>query len=551
MIDERYTPIPQIRYLELRFSKGVRTAGSMTFSVQMLLYMALVLYAPSLALNAVTGFTLWGSVIAIGAVCTLYTCLGGMKAVLWTDTFQVTMMLTGLIAILIKGSIESGGIGEAWQRAVDGERVLFNDFDPNPAKRHSVWSLVIGGTFTWVAIYGVNQAMVQRCCTCSSLKQARLAIWLNFPGLCLILYLCCFIGMVMYGFYRNCDPLKFGLVQSSDQLLPLFVMDVLGTARGFPGLFVACLFSGALSTISSGLNSLSAVVLQDIIKSYFLPDISEQRATLVSKILALVFGVICLGLTYVAYFLGGVLQATLSLYGMIGGPLLGLFILGMMFPWANKWGAYAGLLFGLVFMFWIGVGAQLYPPVIPTSPISTIDCNWNLTIAPNITAASSILNSTSNAPTQEDSNPLHKLYTLSYMWYSATAVLATCVVGLIVSGITGFNDPVEADARLICPLFDILFPYLPEVIRKPMRFGVDYSTLETSSGSSNESEVKMTVSSDVKKKYQRRFDKINGIEKGRSASQDSGIEQEGSEEVDNDPRLYNQNTDSTTYTTKL
>ncbi|XP_033749429.1 LOW QUALITY PROTEIN: sodium-coupled monocarboxylate transporter 2-like [Pecten maximus] len=295
-------------YLEFRFSKGVRTAGSLTFSVQMLLYMALVLYAPSLALNAVTGFTLWGSVIAVGAVCTLYTCLGGMKAVLWTDTFQVIMMFAGLIAILIKGSIESGGVGLAWQRAADSGRVVFDDFDPNPAKRHSVWSLVIGGTFTWVAIYGVNQAMVQRCCTCSSLKKAQLAIWVNFPGLCLILYLCCLIGMVMYGFYSRCDPFKFGLVQSSDQLLPLFVMDVLGTAQGFPGLFVASLFSGALSTISSGLNSLSAVVLQDIIKSYFLPNLSEQRATLVSKILALVFGVICLGLTYVASLLGGVLQ---------------------------------------------------------------------------------------------------------------------------------------------------------------------------------------------------------------------------------------------------
>ncbi|XP_069124073.1 sodium-coupled monocarboxylate transporter 2-like [Argopecten irradians] len=534
-------------YLEYRFSKGVRTAGSLTFSFQMLLYMALVLYAPSLALNAVTGFTLWGSVIAVGAVCTLYTCLGGMKAVLWTDTFQVVMMFAGLIAILIKGSIESGGLALAWEKAENSSRVVFDDFDPNPAKRHSVWSLVIGGTFTWVAIYGVNQAMVQRCCTCSSLKKAQLAIWVNFPGLCLIL---------MYGFYSRCDPFKFGLVQSSDQLLPLFVMDVLGTAQGFPGLFVASLFSGALSTISSGLNSLSAVVLQDIIKSYFVPDLSEQRATLVSKILALVFGVICLGLTYVASLLGGVLQAALSLFGMIGGPLLGLFILGMMFPWANKWGAYAGLLFGLVFMFWIGVGAQIYPPSIPKPPVNTDDCNWNLTSAPNISSVSQELNFTLNVPPSIDSDPVHKLYTLSYMWYSATAVLATCVMGLIVSGITGFNKPKEADPRLICPLFDILFPYLPEAIRKPMRFGVDYSQLETMPGYGVEVGVEFEVNGklppDGKNNFQTSFDEINGKDLGsRSASQDSGLGRENCDGVGSDQLTHSQIQESTSYDTKL
>ena len=134
-------------------------------------------------------------------------------------------------------------------------------FSPDPKVRHSAWSLVIGGTFTWVAIYGVNQAQVQRYCTCPSLKKAQLwvhfsntfyffsakniwticsmymyivcnnlihlkklwllpcsAIWLNFPGLCLILYLSCLIGMVVYAFYSTCDPFSFHLVKTSDQV---------------------------------------------------------------------------------------------------------------------------------------------------------------------------------------------------------------------------------------------------------------------------------------------------------------------------------------------
>nr|XP_034311781.1 sodium-coupled monocarboxylate transporter 1 [Crassostrea gigas]XP_034311782.1 sodium-coupled monocarboxylate transporter 1 [Crassostrea gigas]XP_034311783.1 sodium-coupled monocarboxylate transporter 1 [Crassostrea gigas]XP_034311784.1 sodium-coupled monocarboxylate transporter 1 [Crassostrea gigas] len=480
-------------YLEHRFSRGVRTAGSMTFCVQMLLYMALVLYAPSLALNSVTGFTLWGSVISVGIVCTLYTTIGGMKAVLFTDSFQVGMMFAGLLAILIQGNIELGGFHEAWKKAEESGRVYFDDFSPDPKVRHSVWSLVIGGTFTWVAIYGVNQAQVQRYCTCPSLRKAQIAIWLNFPGLCLILYLCCLIGMVVYAFYSTCDPFSFNLVKTSDQLLPLFVMDVLGHLKGFPGLFVACLFSGALSTISSGLSALAAVVLEDVIKAYMFKDLSENAATNTSKGLAFVFGIICLGLTYVASLLGGVLQAALSLFGMIGGPLLGLFILGMMFPWANKWGAYTGLLLGLVFMFWIGVGAQIYPPHNPKSAINITGCNWNLTTpAPTPTPISSFNASTTAAaissttallnPTTptvvEETNVFQDLYALSYMWYSATAVLFVVVVGLIVSFLTGPQDPKELDPRLICPLFDILFPYLPEKIRKPLRFGVRHGEVK-------------------------------------------------------------------------
>ncbi|CAG2198860.1 SLC5A6 [Mytilus edulis] len=459
-------------YLEHRFSKGVRTAGSMTFSIQMLLYMALVLYAPSLALNAVTGFTLWGSVISVGAVCTLYTSIGGMKAVLITDSFQVIIMFTGLIAILIKGSIEVGGFGEAWQLAYDSGRVYFDDFSPDPAVRHSVWSLVIGGAFTWVAIYGVNQAQVQRCCTVPTLKQAQIALWLNFPGLCFILYLCCLIGMVVFGLYSHCDPFLYKSIKTSDQLLPLFVMDVLGSLPGFPGLFVASLFSGALSTVSSGLNSLSAVVLQDVVKSYFVPDLSEEKATLVSKILVFIFGIICLGLTYVASLLGGVLQAALSLFGMIGGPLLGLFILGMMFPWSNKWGAYTGLLSGLVFMFWIGTA---FGTLLITH--RQLLCLRQLLFNASIAAA-------------DDSDPLQRLYDLSYMWYSATAVLTVCCVGLIVSFITGPTRAADLDPKLICPLFDILFPYLPEKIKKPMRFGVNHKGARHIPASDSEAPLK-------------------------------------------------------------
>ncbi|XP_052262230.1 sodium-dependent multivitamin transporter-like isoform X3 [Dreissena polymorpha] len=445
-------------YLEYRFSRGVRTAGSLTFCIQMILYMAVVMYAPSVALNAVTGFPLWWSIIAVGIVCTFYTSLGGMKAVLWTDTFQVLVMFGSLSAVAIKGMDEVGGLKNAWSHFDISGRVVWDDFSFDPKVRHTVWALVVGGWFMWIAIYGVNQASVQRACSCSSLKEAQIAMWINFPGMCLILYISCFIGIAMYSLYRTCDPIKFGLVAASDQLLPLFVMDVLGKVEGVPGLFVASLFSGTLSTISSGMNSIALCILQDIIRTYWIKNMTEERATTWSKVLAVIFGLVCLGLTYVASLLGGILQAAHSLWGMIGGPLLGVFVLGMFFPWSNTAGAYAGLIVSLVFMFWIGIGAYITEVrnTIPKAPVVLSGCNWNLTTTAATATVSAINMSTTATPyittdiittinsvnvtttvAEHDGGIFFPLYSLSYMWYSATAVAVVVGVGLIVSFITG------------------------------------------------------------------------------------------------------------------
>ncbi|RUS75238.1 hypothetical protein EGW08_017003 [Elysia chlorotica] len=459
-------------YLEKRFNKGVRTAASLTFVLQMILYMALVLYAPSLALNAVTGFTLWGAVISVGVVCTIYTALGGMKAVLWTDCFQVVMMLVGILAILIRGATTIGSWDAAWESARRTNRIFFDDFRADPSIRHTVWTLVIGGYFTWVAIFGVNQAQVQRAVTCRSLKQAQFAIWMNFPGLCIILYLSCLIGIFMAAFYENCDPLKAEFVDDSNQLLPMFVMDVLADVVGLPGLFVAGLFSGALSTISSGLNSISAAILEDCIRNYS-KEIPDGRARLISQMLALGFGVVCLALTYVASQLGSVLQAALSLFGMIGGPLLGVFSLGMFFPWANSAGALTGLFGSLVFMFWIGVGAAVKEP--PQTKALRCISNCNITAFDNATLTA--LLKPWKVTEAYDTSPPNELYTLSYLWYSATAVATCIILGMAVSFITGFQKPSELDPRLVVPLCDTIFPLylLPERVRRPLRFGVDHT----------------------------------------------------------------------------
>ncbi|XP_045150087.1 sodium-dependent multivitamin transporter isoform X3 [Echinops telfairi] len=321
-------------YLELRFNKAVRICGTVTFIFQMVIYMGVVLYAPSLALNAVTGFDLWLSVLTLGIVCAFYTALGGLKAVIWTDVFQTLVMFLGQLAVIIVGSAKVGGLGHVWEVAAQNGRISGIELDPDPFVRHTFWTLAFGGVFMMLSLYGVNQAQVQRYLSSRTERAAMLSCYAVFPCQQVVLCMGCLIGLVMYAYYQEYPKSAQQAQAAPDQFVLYFVMDLLQGLPGLPGLFVACLFSGSLSTISSAFNSLATVTIEDLIRPRF-PELSEAQATRLSKILAFCYGLLCLGMAYVSSQMGPVLQAAISIFGMVGGPLLGLFCLGMFFPCAN------------------------------------------------------------------------------------------------------------------------------------------------------------------------------------------------------------------------
>ncbi|XP_071755325.2 solute carrier family 5 member 6a [Centroberyx gerrardi] len=448
-------------YLELRFNKTVRICGTVTFIFQMVIYMGVVLYAPALALNAVTGFDLWGAVLAMGLVCTLYTTLGGLKAVIWTDVFQTVVMFVGQLAVIIVGASQAGGIGEVWRKAVNGSRIASLDLNPDPLERHTFWTLGVGGVFLMLALYGVNQAQVQRYLSARTEKEAVMSCYVVFPCQQIVLCLGCLMGLVMFARYGEESPLDKGFVKTNDQMVLYFVMDVFQGLPGLPGLFVACLFSGALSTISSAFNSLATVTLEDLIKPHF-PAMTEAKATLLSKGLALAYGLVCLAMAYIASLMGSVLQAAFSIFGMVGGPLLGLFCLGMFFPWANSIGAVVGLIAGLVMAFWIGIGSFVMrmsasPSLNATAP----PLLGNMTTAVMTTLVSS-------ATTKPRPTGVEALYSLSYMWYSAHNSTTVVVVGLIVSLLTGPMKEKELTPGTVYPVLGKLLFFLPERYREKL-----------------------------------------------------------------------------------
>ncbi|KAH6938034.1 hypothetical protein HPB50_006529 [Hyalomma asiaticum] len=450
-------------YLEIRFNQVIRSMGSITFSLQMLIYMSIVLYAPALALSqgddvslptfyTVTGISTWTSVLSLGIVCTFYTSIGGMRAVVWTDVFQIALMFGSMIVVVLRGTIDLGGLGYVFDRAQEGGRLEFFNMNPDPAERHTVFGVTIGTYFTWMSVYGVSQAMVQRYLTVPTIQGARTAIWINLPGLSFLMLICAMAGLVMYARYYDCDPIMTKKVSSPDQLLPLYVMDVLGRFTGIPGLFVSGIFSGALSTVSSGVNSLAAVTLEDVVKRYIVQDMSDSFSTTLTRLLALTFGCTAIGLVYAAQNMGNVLQAALSIFGIIGGPLLGVFTLGIFFPFANSIGAGVGIVTSLIVTFWIGMGAFYYKPVKRMAARSVMGCLQEYINVTHQNPANVTF------PTIPDPDVANKgilyVYQISYVWYSMIASTLVVLVGIVVSLITGPYKPPKVNPRSIHPIYN-------------------------------------------------------------------------------------------------
>ncbi|XP_011686228.1 PREDICTED: putative sodium-dependent multivitamin transporter [Wasmannia auropunctata] len=439
-------------YLEKRFGVRIRMMASFIYWIQLLLYSGVVLYAPSLALEATTGMSKTASIIIIGLVCAFYSSIGGIKAVLITDVFQGFLMFAAVFMIIGTAAYDVGGLGQIWEIAKQGQRLEFDRIDLDPTVRHTWWSLTLGGLCTFLSLYGVNQVQIQRTLTVKNLQGSRRAMWLSWPILSVLSITTCFSGLAIYSKYHNCDPFLQKRITSPDMLMPLYVMDTLSNIPGLPGIFVAGIFSAGLSTISAALNSLAAVTLEDYVKPIWKKcigrEFSPTKSASVAKVLALMFGIISIALAFLAQLMGGLLQASLTIFGVVGGPLLAVFTLGMGTESATEGGAIAGALTAFSFLFWIVFGQpRPMPPKLPT----TIEgCDNNVA---NITM-SILQNVTSLSKSTGDSSYFY-LYRISYMWYSPLGFLITFVLGLLVSNLSRLfmkNPNDEVDANLFFPV---------------------------------------------------------------------------------------------------
>ena len=178
--------------------------------------------------------------------------------------------------------------------------------------------------------------MVQRYLALKDVRSARQALLIYMVTLFFIISLCFYNGLLIYATYYDCDPLTTKLAKAKDQLLPLLVMDILRDLPGLPGLFIAGVFSAALSSLSTGLNSMAAVVLEDFCKAFSKKPLTEAQTSFVMRGTVFVLGIISVALVYVVQQLGSVLQLSMSFQAATYGPLLGVFICGFFIPWIDS-----------------------------------------------------------------------------------------------------------------------------------------------------------------------------------------------------------------------
>ncbi|CAC5417114.1 unnamed protein product [Mytilus coruscus] len=274
------------------------------------------------------------------------------------------------------------------------------------------------------------------------------ALFISLPATMLLITLVCLSGLVIYAAYATCDPLLDGKILARDQLLPYFVMETLGTINGIPGLFVACIFSAALSSISSCLNALSITVLEDLIKptmDYWDMTMSQRTEARLAKLLGVLGGLLVIGLAFLCYFLGTtVLQIMITVLGMAGGPLLALFIMGIFMPCVNAVGATVGTIIGSIVIFWIVAGAFVYQAPLPELPFRTDGCDVKDQIHDLFNQFTSHVvdfSATSKPDIVTELITDHSvdwsgykiIYQLSFLWYPTVAVCISIVFGILIS----------------------------------------------------------------------------------------------------------------------
>ncbi len=328
------------QYLEERFSVGIRTLAAVLFITRVLLWLGLATYAPALALEKATGFPLWMTIVATGVVTTFYTALGGMKAVIWTDVMQFVVLLGGqFIILLVALNHVPGGVAGVYQIGVESHKFdLSWSLDPNV--RVTFWAIIIGGAFTNLVQMATDQVSVQRYLSVGSLKEAQKSLWTKLWLTLPTLFLFYIGGLVLFAFYKGNDPVAAGRVASADQILPYFVVNELPS--GLPGLLISAIFAASMSTISSGINALTTTSIVDFAQRLLNWKNDDERTLKLARNLTVFYGALVILLAFVVQRLGSLLEASNKAIGLAGGPLLGLFLLGMLTKRANARGAFIG-----------------------------------------------------------------------------------------------------------------------------------------------------------------------------------------------------------------
>lgn len=366
------------QYLELRFNVGVRTVASLLFMLTRGSHLSVALYAASIALSQVLGIKILLCLLILGGLTTVYTVLGGMKAVLWTDVVQFFVLMGGLIAALFGVAMAfHWNIGQIWHIAANTPHTavpwLGNKIDTvahtrflnlSPTLVQMTTLAVMLNVFTGViGSYGSDQVLVQRYLAAGSKKEMAKSLvvggLITLPinvimyatGIFFVAYYYHFLGQPGYAWV--------GTLTDPNRVMAHFI------THGIPGVLgaivVAGLFAGTTSSFAAGLNSLSTATYIDFITRFSKKkEESAKKSIYLAKAVTLAWGIIIiLG----ALLIGGrdtIIQILAKVMSPFSGPLLGMFLLGILFRRANSFGVTTGAIFGALATIFVTYFTKLH-----------------------------------------------------------------------------------------------------------------------------------------------------------------------------------------------
>ena len=371
-------------HLEKRFGPWARTYTVICFLLTQLARMGSVFFGIALSLQALLGFSMASIMIVMGVCIIIYTVLGGMEAVIWTEVAQGIIKTLGAILILyLIVSGMPGGISEIIKIGTSEHKFSLGSFSPN-LTQSTFWVVFFYGFFINLNNFGMDQNYIQRYHTARSSKQASKSIWF-----CVALYvpaslLFFIIGSGLFAYYHIHPELVESVKQQvaaerlggtasaagisrlastlkaadyGDKVMPYFMVTQI--PKGLLGLIVSAILSAAMSTISSGMNASATVFTMDIYKRYFRPNITDKRKLFTLHMATIVFGLLGLGTGISMIGVKSLLDVWWELSGIFAGGMLGLFLLGIISRQTKNHEAFTATIIGILVILYLSLSRYI------------------------------------------------------------------------------------------------------------------------------------------------------------------------------------------------
>jgi SSS family solute:Na+ symporter len=349
-------------YFGHRFGYPIRAYSALAFALGHFSKMGFVFYNLAITITAMTSYNIYGVMIVTGVVTIFYTVIGGMEAVIWTDVIQGFVKCVGIFVCLgFLVYLIPGGAHAAWNLAREHDKFSLGSASWNTKPDGSIWVMALYGFFFYLQKYTADQTLVQRYLIAKSDREAvkgvALGALLCVPAWMLFML----IGTLLWAYYQLSGEALPATIDKAEKIFPYFLATKV--PPGLAGLFMASLFSAAMSMLSSDLNCLSVVGVEDYYRK-LKPQATERERLRVGKLIVVLCGVVSvLTSIFIAWKSNRALSFYFTVTSIVAGGLAGLFLLAFLSPRANRQGVWVGIIACLAFTTWATLTNGAHPAV--------------------------------------------------------------------------------------------------------------------------------------------------------------------------------------------